>query len=61
MEKKSPLGLTFLLLLLLMASQPLVQGVCVSNHNCAVVCRNEHFVGGRCRGFRRRCFCTRNC
>ncbi|XP_002263380.3 defensin-like protein 1 [Vitis vinifera] len=72
MEKKSPLGLTFLLLLLLMASQETearlcesqshwFRGVCVSNHNCAVVCRNEHFVGGRCRGFRRRCFCTRNC
>lgn len=36
-------------------------GLCVSNHNCALVCRNEGFSGGRCRGFRRRCFCTKAC
>ncbi|XP_056844241.1 defensin-like protein 6 [Raphanus sativus] len=34
---------------------------CLSNHNCANICRGEGFSGGRCRGFRRRCFCTRLC
>ncbi|GAB2287463.1 hypothetical protein Dimus_021840 [Dionaea muscipula] len=37
------------------------QGTCVRDHNCALVCRNEGFSGGDCRGFRRRCFCTRLC
>ncbi|KFK33427.1 hypothetical protein AALP_AA5G011600 [Arabis alpina] len=37
------------------------KGTCVSDTNCANVCHNERFGGGRCRGFRRRCFCTRNC
>ncbi|XP_024963176.1 defensin-like protein 1 [Cynara cardunculus var. scolymus] len=36
-------------------------GACFHNHNCALVCRNEGFSGGICRGFRRRCFCTRLC
>lgn len=36
-------------------------GACFSHHNCAMVCRNEGFPGGKCRGFRRRCFCSRNC
>ncbi|KAK1423772.1 hypothetical protein QVD17_19080 [Tagetes erecta] len=36
-------------------------GGCLRDHNCALVCRNEGFFGGRCRGFRRRCFCTRLC
>ncbi|GMN27019.1 hypothetical protein TIFTF001_001501 [Ficus carica] len=27
----------------------------------AFVCRNEGFSGGRCRGLRHRCFCTRIC
>ncbi|KAL4590394.1 hypothetical protein LXL04_003323 [Taraxacum kok-saghyz] len=36
-------------------------GTCLRHHNCALVCRNEGFSGGRCRGFRRRCFCTRSC
>ncbi|KAK9929922.1 hypothetical protein M0R45_026990 [Rubus argutus] len=36
-------------------------GTCVRAHNCAIICRQEGFSGGRCRGFQRRCFCTRNC
>ncbi|KAF5763189.1 putative defensin, plant, knottin, scorpion toxin-like superfamily [Helianthus annuus] len=36
-------------------------GTCMRDHNCALVCRNEGFSGGKCRGFRRRCFCTRLC
>ncbi|CAN1132761.1 Defensin-like protein 6 [Linum perenne] len=37
------------------------KGPCGRDHNCAMVCRNEGFSGGRCKGFRRRCFCTRLC
>ncbi|OAY73330.1 defensin Ec-AMP-D1-like [Ananas comosus] len=66
----------FLLLLLLLASGmgPIAaeartceaqshrfKGPCVRASNCANVCRTEGFYGGRCRGFRRRCFCTRPC
>ncbi|RYQ94245.1 hypothetical protein Ahy_B08g089129 [Arachis hypogaea] len=32
-----------------------------SDHNCALVCRNEGFSGGRCHRFHRRCFCTKLC
>ncbi|KAJ4715128.1 Defensin-like protein [Melia azedarach] len=65
----------FFLLLIVLASQMMVptearvcqsqshgfHGSCWSNHNCALVCRNEGFSGGRCRGVRRRCFCTKLC
>ncbi|AET04897.1 putative oxidoreductase [Medicago truncatula] len=37
------------------------KGPCSRDSNCASVCRGEGFTGGDCRGFRRRCFCTRNC
>ncbi|KAK4398757.1 Defensin-like protein 2 [Sesamum angolense] len=37
------------------------KGRCVSSHNCGLVCRNEGFTDGWCRGFRGRCFCTRPC
>ncbi|KAM0860074.1 hypothetical protein ACQ4PT_046745 [Festuca glaucescens] len=37
------------------------KGVCVSDTNCASVCQTEGFTGGKCIGFRQRCFCTRNC
>nr|ADQ43196.1 unknown [Schrenkiella parvula] len=37
------------------------KGKCLSDGNCGNVCHNEGFGGGKCRGFRRRCFCTRNC
>ncbi|CAF2143078.1 hypothetical protein BRARA_B03089 [Brassica rapa] len=37
------------------------KGPCVSENNCANVCHNEGFGGGKCRGLRRRCFCTRHC
>ncbi|KAK6266222.1 hypothetical protein QUC31_017059, partial [Theobroma cacao] len=74
MEKRS-LGMFFLLLIVL-ASQWVAQpaegrvceskshkfkGPCLGDHNCALVCRNEGFSGGRCRGFRHRCFCTKLC
>ncbi|KAK9175107.1 hypothetical protein WN944_027113 [Citrus x changshan-huyou] len=37
------------------------KGPCVSKSNCAAVCQTEGFHGGHCRGFRRRCFCTKRC
>ncbi|CAM0884496.1 unnamed protein product [Alopecurus aequalis] len=36
-------------------------GPCVHDANCASVCFTEGFTGGKCVGFRHRCFCTRNC
>ncbi|KAM5575073.1 defensin-like protein 1 [Rosa sericea] len=66
----------FFLLFIVFASQEMVvpsearvcesqshgfHGTCIRGHNCALVCRHEGFSGGRCRGFRRRCFCTRRC
>ncbi|XP_042492556.1 defensin J1-2-like [Macadamia integrifolia] len=66
----------FLLLLLLMATEmgPRVaeartcesqshrfKGLCFRKSNCATVCQTENFHGGHCRGFRRRCFCTKHC
>ncbi|XVE63495.1 hypothetical protein DITRI_Ditri07aG0024900 [Diplodiscus trichospermus] len=71
MEMKKLFGM-LLLLLVVLASQPMearlceskshgFKGACVSDHNCGMVCRNEGFTGGNCRGFRHRCFCTRRC
>ncbi|KAG8073309.1 hypothetical protein GUJ93_ZPchr0006g40975 [Zizania palustris] len=37
------------------------KGPCVRRSNCANVCKTEGFPDGHCRGFRRRCFCTRPC
>ncbi|XP_059278678.1 defensin J1-2-like isoform X2 [Lycium ferocissimum] len=37
------------------------KGLCFSKSNCGSVCHTEGFHGGHCRGFRRRCFCTRHC
>ncbi|KAL1301235.1 defensin-like protein 1 [Arachis stenosperma] len=76
MERKpSSLGFFFFLLIVIFAAQMVVhtegrvcqskshmfKGGCWGDHNCALVCRNEGFSGGRCRGFRRRCFCTKLC
>ncbi|KAL3824250.1 hypothetical protein ACJIZ3_020279 [Penstemon smallii] len=65
---------TFLLMLLLVMASGMVaeartceskshryRGICVSKTNCASVCKTEGFHGGHCRGFRRRCFCTKHC
>ncbi|MFS7915141.1 putative knottin, scorpion toxin, defensin, plant, knottin, scorpion toxin-like superfamily [Helianthus anomalus] len=37
------------------------KGMCMSNHNCGLVCINEGFSGGICHGVRGRCFCTKAC
>ncbi|TVU39861.1 hypothetical protein EJB05_13304 [Eragrostis curvula] len=36
-------------------------GPCVRHANCKSVCQTEGFSGGRCRGARHRCFCTKIC
>ncbi|GFQ06714.1 defensin j1-2 [Phtheirospermum japonicum] len=37
------------------------KGPCGRDSNCATVCEREGFSGGNCRGFRRRCFCSKHC
>ncbi|KAJ4710249.1 Defensin-like protein [Melia azedarach] len=37
------------------------KGICVRKSNCAAICQTEGFHGGHCRGFRRRCFCSKKC
>ncbi|GMI86732.1 LOW-MOLECULAR-WEIGHT CYSTEINE-RICH 74 [Hibiscus trionum] len=74
MGKMKLFGTFFLLLLLcVLASQEMAEariceskshkfkGACLSDHNCGLVCRNEGFSDGWCKGFRHRCFCTRSC
>ncbi|KAI4357297.1 hypothetical protein L6164_001256 [Bauhinia variegata] len=77
MARSIPLVSTiFVLLLLLVATEmrPMVaeartcdsqshrfKGACVSDTNCASVCKTEGFPDGHCRGFRRRCFCKKPC
>ncbi|KAB2624080.1 defensin-like protein [Pyrus ussuriensis x Pyrus communis] len=37
------------------------KGMCFSSNNCANTCAREKFDGGKCKGFRRRCMCTKKC
>nr|CAH58740.1 defensin [Plantago major] len=37
------------------------KGTCLSDTNCASVCKTEGFPGGDCKGLRRRCFCETHC
>ncbi|KAG2410683.1 putative defensin-like protein [Vigna angularis] len=37
------------------------KGPCLSNNNCAIVCRTEGATGGQCKGFLLRCHCSRPC
>ncbi|KAJ0722448.1 putative knottin, scorpion toxin, defensin, plant, knottin, scorpion toxin-like superfamily [Helianthus annuus] len=37
------------------------KGACFSDNNCGNVCKSEGFPRGKCRGFRRRCFCVKHC
>ncbi|KAG0478054.1 hypothetical protein HPP92_012773 [Vanilla planifolia] len=37
------------------------KGTCLNDNNCGLICLREGFVGGRCRGFWRKCFCTKPC
>ncbi|RDX65018.1 hypothetical protein CR513_56358, partial [Mucuna pruriens] len=74
MERKTT-GFLFFLLLLLAADVAVKTaearycfteshrfgGLCLSYRNCGHVCKTEGFTGGECRGFRRRCFCTKIC
>ncbi|XP_048428854.1 defensin Ec-AMP-D2-like [Pyrus x bretschneideri] len=77
MERSMPLFSTAFLFLLLVATGMMgpmaaegrtcesqshrFKGSCASKSNCAAVCQTEGFRGGHCRGFRRRCFCTKHC
>ncbi|XP_028793537.1 defensin-like protein [Neltuma alba] len=77
MARSQPLASTMIVLLLLLVATEMgpmmaeartcesqshrFRGACISKSNCANVCRTEGFPGGHCRGFRRRCFCTRPC
>ncbi|KAI3473649.1 hypothetical protein Pfo_031415 [Paulownia fortunei] len=76
MEMRKAFGIFFLLLVVLVAQMTNIphvearvcesqshgfKGPCAHNHNCGLVCRNEGFSGGKCRGFRHRCFCTKLC
>ncbi|XP_024180047.1 defensin Ec-AMP-D1-like [Rosa chinensis] len=36
-------------------------GMCFFSGNCAKICKQEGFLGGDCGGFRRRCFCNKEC
>ncbi|KAK2445146.1 hypothetical protein P8452_23185 [Trifolium repens] len=74
MMNKAHFGLFFTLFILL-ASQLMVQtegrrhgsrssrfeGVCLSNHRCTSVCRDEGFECGECKRFRKGCFCYNHC
>ncbi|KAK4756465.1 hypothetical protein SAY87_006592 [Trapa incisa] len=37
------------------------KGLCFSSDNCAAVCEVEEFQGGKCKGFRGHCVCTKEC
>ncbi|XP_062001960.1 defensin Ec-AMP-D1-like [Rosa rugosa] len=37
------------------------KGMCISSSNCATMCKSEGFLGGKCQGFRMRCYCTKQC
>jgi hypothetical protein len=39
------------------------RGACLSDSNCASVCRTENFSGGECmtRRLQRKCVCTKQC
>uniref|UniRef100_A0A0E0DB30 Knottins-like domain-containing protein n=1 Tax=Oryza meridionalis TaxID=40149 RepID=A0A0E0DB30_9ORYZ len=36
-------------------------GMCMIQANCDHICKTEGFMGGDCRGFRRRCMCRTQC
>ena len=37
------------------------KGMCFNDRNCGDICETEGFSGGNCKGFRRRCICTKPC
>ncbi|CAN6457327.1 unnamed protein product [Victoria cruziana] len=75
-NKRSVLPASLILLLLLVVASEMsmggeartcdsqshnFKGLCLSDSNCANVCKNEGFPGGKCHGFRQRCFCEKPC
>ncbi|KAE9597998.1 hypothetical protein Lal_00029522 [Lupinus albus] len=75
MARSIPLVSTIFVILLLLLTTGMVaeaktcesrshklKGFCYSSKRCAHVCTSHHnFIGGHCRGFIRRCHCTKPC
>ncbi|TYI95879.1 hypothetical protein E1A91_D01G029900v1 [Gossypium mustelinum] len=37
------------------------KGLCLRDDNCDIVCKTEGFPNGDCKGFLRKCVCTKPC
>nr|KJB11911.1 hypothetical protein B456_002G029500 [Gossypium raimondii] len=37
------------------------KGLCLRDNNCDIVCKTEGFPNGGCKGFIRKCVCTKPC
>lgn len=37
------------------------KGLCFKSDNCVSICENEGYITGHCKGFRRRCICSKDC
>lgn len=37
------------------------KGACIIHHNCKLICIDEGFEDGICKGLRRRCLCRKTC
>ncbi|KAH6790695.1 low-molecular-weight cysteine-rich 75 [Perilla frutescens var. frutescens] len=72
MKTNNLLALILLFLVISMASQKVMgrkcespsstfRGLCLKYSNCKQVCISEGFTDGECKGFRRRCYCSKSC
>ncbi|MBA0641143.1 hypothetical protein Goklo_025725 [Gossypium klotzschianum] len=37
------------------------KGLCLRDNNCDIACKTEGFPNGGCKGFIRKCVCTKPC